>query len=155
MGGALGGLRSALYLVDNIFYRGNTGAGRHGAPLPADKPFYAIIEALGSDQTRDTELFEQALQKAAEKGLFEDAILARSERDRHAIWEIREDLEHIVRDFQPFYAFDVSLRVGEMEAYMGRVPDRLKDVWPDGRLAVRREGKEWGSLCRPGWWQYH
>src|SRR3546814_19545228 len=76
MDGALGGLLSAFELVDNSFYRVNTGAGRHGAPLPADKPFYAIIEALGSDQTRDTELFEQALQKAAEKGLFEDAILA-------------------------------------------------------------------------------
>src|SRR3546814_12775581 len=52
MDGALGGLLSAFELVDNSFYRVNTGAGRHGAPLPADKPFYAIIEALGSDQTR-------------------------------------------------------------------------------------------------------
>src|SRR3546814_12432325 len=132
MGGALGGLLSAFELVDNSLCRGNTGAGRHGAPRPADKPFYAIIEALGSDQTRDTELFEQALQKAAEKGLFEDAILARSERDRHAIWEIREDLEHIVRDFQPFYAFDVRLPVGAMEAYMRHITDPLKDVWPAG-----------------------
>src|SRR3546814_1904347 len=32
MDGALGGLLSAFELVDNSFYRANTGAGRHGAP---------------------------------------------------------------------------------------------------------------------------
>lgn len=135
MDGKLGGLLSAFELVDNAFYGVNTRAGRHGAPLPADKPFYAMIETLGSDQERDTALFEQVLADAAEQGLFDDAVLARSERERHAIWEIREDLEHIVRDFQPFYAFDVSLPVGQMEGYMIEVAGRLKARWPEGGIA--------------------
>src|SRR3546814_8519390 len=80
-----------------------------------------MIEALGSDEERDREMFEKVLADAAEKGLFDDAILARSEKDRAAIWNIREDLEHIVKDFRPFYAFDVSLPVGDMEAYMVEV----------------------------------
>ena len=133
--GRLGGLLSAFELVDNSFYNVNTRDGRHGAPLPADKPFYAMIETLGSDQARDTELFERVLADAAELGLFDDAVLARSERERQAIWNIREDLEHIVRDFQPFYAFDVSLPVGEMERYMADVTDRVKAAWPDGGVA--------------------
>lgn len=135
MDGALGGMLSAFELVDNSFYRVNTEAGRHKPPLPADKPFYAIIEALGPDQERDAELFEKALASAAEKGLFDDAVLARSERDREGIWEIREDLEHIIREFQPFYAFDVSLPVGDMEAYMVEVTRRVAAAWPDGRIA--------------------
>lgn len=135
MDGKLGGLLSAFELVDNSFYGVNTVNGRHGAPLPADWPFYAMIETLGSDQTRDTELFEQVLAEAAELGLFDDAVLPRSERERLAIWEIREDLEHIVREFQPFHAFDVSLPVGDMEAYMVKVTAQLKSTWPEGRIA--------------------
>jgi FAD/FMN-containing dehydrogenase len=135
MDGGLGGLLSAFELVDESFYRVNTGAGKHGAPLPPGKPFYAIIEALGSDQDRDAELFEQILSDASERGLFSDAVLARSDRERRAIWDIREDLEHVVREFQPFYAFDVSLPVGEMEKYMVDVRARLERAWPGGSIA--------------------
>ncbi|RJG01845.1 FAD-binding oxidoreductase [Noviherbaspirillum sedimenti] len=135
MDGALGGQLSAFELIDHNFYRTNTGAGRHAAPLPADKPFYAIIEALGADQERDTQLFEQALGQGLEQDLCSDAIIARSERERQGIWAIREDLEHLVRDFQPFYAFDVSLAVGHMEAYMREVTTRLRARWPQGAIA--------------------
>ncbi|CAM3995254.1 FAD-binding oxidoreductase [Novosphingobium lubricantis] len=135
MDGALGGLLSAFELIDNSFYRVNTAGGRHGAPLPSDKPYYVVIETLGSDQERDTALFHQALEKAAEMGLLDDAVLASSEREREAIWAIREDLEHIVRDFQPFYAFDVSLPVGDMEGYMADVKAALKAQLPDGSIA--------------------
>lgn len=133
--GALGGLLSAFELVDNSFYRVNTGDNRHAPPLPSDKPYYAIIEALGSDHERDRDLFETVLGDAAEKGLFDDAVIARSEKERDAIWGIREDLEFIVRDYQPFYAFDVSLPVGDMEAYMIEVAARLKTIWPEGGIA--------------------
>jgi FAD/FMN-containing dehydrogenase len=135
MDGALGGQLSAFELIDNSFYRTNTGAGRHVPPLPVDKPFYAIIEALGADQERDTTLFEQALGQALEHEMCCDAIIARSERERQGIWAIREDLEHVVRDFQPFYAFDVSLAVGCMEAYMREVTERLRARWPQGAIA--------------------
>jgi FAD/FMN-containing dehydrogenase len=135
MDGALGGQLSAFELIDNCFYRTNTGAGRHAPPLPADQPFYAIIEALGADQQRDTEVFERALGSALELGLCGDAVLASSERERDGIWGVREDLEHVVRDFQPFHAFDVSLCVGDMEQYMTDVTARLRARWPDGKIA--------------------
>lgn len=135
MDGALGGLLSTFELVDNSFYNVNTAPGRIAPPLPANKPFYAIIEALGSDQTRDAELFESVLMQASEKSLFTDAVLARSDRERDAIWNIREDLEHIVRDFRPFHAFDVSLPVGDMEAYMRETKERFQATWPEGSIA--------------------
>src|SRR3546814_3067290 len=93
----------------------NTGAGKHAPPLSADQPYYAIIEMLGSQQERDTELFETVLVEAGERGFFDDAVLARSEVQRQHIWEIREDLDHVVREFQPFYAFYVSLPVRSVE----------------------------------------
>ena len=130
-----GGLLSAFELIDNSFYRVNTGAGKHAPPLSADQPYYAIIEMLGSQQERDTELFETVLGEAGERGYFDDAVLARSESQRQQIWEIREDLEHVVREFQPFYAFDVSLPVGDMQAYIAAVTDRLKQRWPEVKIA--------------------
>jgi FAD/FMN-containing dehydrogenase len=135
MDAALGGLLSAFELIDNSFYSVNTRDGRHTTPLAADKPYYAIIEALGSDQTRDAELFELVLTEAAEKELFVDAVLARSDKQRDDIWAVREDLQHVIRDFQPFYAFDVSLPVGEMAAYMTEVKKRLHGHWPQGQIA--------------------
>jgi FAD/FMN-containing dehydrogenase len=135
MDGRLGGLLSAFELVDNSFYRVNTDHGRHDTPLSPDRKFYAIIEALGSNQESDAALFEETLMAAADLGLFDDAVIAKSDRDRRAIWEIREDLEHVVREFQPFYAFDVSLPVGEMAQYMIDVKQRLIARFPEGRIA--------------------
>lgn len=130
-----GGLLSAFELIDNSFYTLNTAADKHCAPLPGDSPYYAVVEMLGSYQDRDSELFETVLGEAAENGFFDDAVVAQSEAQRQQIWAIREDLDHVVREFQPFYAFDVSLRVGQMEAYIGQVTDRLKARWPEGRIA--------------------
>lgn len=130
-----GGLLSAFELIDNSFYAVNTGADKHAAPLPADQPYYAIIEMLGSQQERDADLFETVLGEAGERGFFDDAVLARSEAQRQQIWSIREDLEHVVREFQPFYAFDVSLPVGDMHAYIAAVTGRLKGHWPEGKIA--------------------
>src|SRR3546814_2296257 len=42
-----GGLLSAFELIDNSFYKVNTGAGKHAPPLSADQPYYAIIEKIG------------------------------------------------------------------------------------------------------------
>ncbi len=135
MDGALGGQLSAFELIDNNFYRVNTASGRHQPPLPSDKPFYAIIESLGADQERDAELFGRALEAGIEKGLIDDAVIARSEREKQSIWNIREDLEHLVKDYRPFYAFDISLPVGDMEEYMRRVTRRLHAGWPQGLIA--------------------
>jgi FAD/FMN-containing dehydrogenase len=132
---ALGGTLSAFELIDNSFYRLNTVGSDRAPPLQPDSPFYAVIEMLGSDDERDAELFEAVLTTAAEQSLFDDAVIARSERERQAIWQIREDLEPVVREFQPFYAFDVSLPVGKMQQYMVSVTSTLRSKWPDGKIA--------------------
>lgn len=132
---ALGGQLSAFELLDNAFYLVNTGPGRQQPPLPSSHRFYAIVEARGADQDRDDELFERVMSDAAARGLFADAVIARSGRERDGIWAIRESLEHIVADFQPFYAFDVSLPVGDMADYMEDVRSRLQAAHPEGKIA--------------------
>jgi FAD/FMN-containing dehydrogenase len=133
--GALGGQLSAFEMIDTHFYGVNTAEGRHAPPLPRGRPYYVVIEALGSHQARDEEVFESALASALELGLVDDAVIARSEADRQSIWVIREDLEPLLHDFKPFHAFDVSLPVGDMEVYMRRVHERVRAAWPDGQVA--------------------
>lgn len=131
----LGGILSAFELIDREFYALNTLPGRHPPPIPADQPLYVIVEALGGDQERDADLFQTALLEASEQRLADHIVLAGSERERAAIWVIREDLQHVVNDLQPFYAFDVSLPVSRMENYMEQVRARLKQAMPEGRIA--------------------
>jgi len=131
---ALGGNLSAFEVLDQHFYQLNTAPGRHTPPLPGHYPYYVITEALGFAVDKDAELFEQALADALEQDFIADAVLPKSNADRDAIWEIRENLEHVVSDLQPFQAFDVSMPIGEMEAYMQAVRNRLAARWPDGQL---------------------
>src|SRR3546814_2132000 len=46
MDGALGGLLSAFELVDNSFYRVNTGEGRHPAPLARSEEHTSELQSL-------------------------------------------------------------------------------------------------------------
>jgi FAD/FMN-containing dehydrogenase len=131
----LGGQLSAFELIDNDFFGVNTTEGRIRSPLADLSPFYVIIESLGADQERDAAMFEAVLADALESGLVSDAVIAGSERERAELWSIRETLEHVVSDFTPFYAFDVSLAVGEMEGYMRNVRGLLAERFPDGRIA--------------------
>lgn len=131
----LGGQLSAFELIDSDFYGVNTAEGRLRSPLAAQSPLYVIVEAMGADQDRDAELFQSVLSDALEAGIATDGVIANSARERAEIWAIRESLEHIVRDFQPFYAFDVSLPVGDMAGYMAEVRAALAADFPDGRIA--------------------
>lgn len=130
----LGGKLSAFEVLDAAFYNLNTRPGRHRPPIVGDYPYYVITESLGFDEASDAAQFEQVLVDAAEQGLIADAVIAKSEAERDAIWQLREDLEHVVKDMQPFQAFDVSLPIGDMAPYMKAVTDAFKAAWPEGKL---------------------
>ena len=134
MDSRLGGKLSAFEVIDACFYKINTAPGRHKAPIGGDYPYFVITEALGFDTETDAAQFEQVLFAAMEEGLVADAVIPKSESERESIWQLREDLEHVVSDLKPFQAFDVSMPIGDMETYMQRVTSEVKTVWPEGKL---------------------
>jgi FAD/FMN-containing dehydrogenase len=93
------------------------------------------VEALGSDQVRDTERFESVLSGAFEKGLVADAVVAKSQAERDAIWAIRDDVVQLLA-LKPVFLFDVSLPIRDVEAYIQAVRQRLTKAWPDQQLLV-------------------
>ena len=99
-------------------------------PLAGRHPFYVLIEAQGADQAADSARFEAVLMDALEQGLIADAALAKSQSERNAMWELRDDISQTARHW-PIFTFDVSLKIADMEAYVAEVRAALMAGWPD------------------------
>jgi FAD/FMN-containing dehydrogenase len=100
------------------------------SPLDQTYPFSVLIEAQGADQQSDSERFEAALMEAFEAGLVSDAAIAKSQAERNAMWELRDDISQTARNW-PIFTYDVSLSISEMEAYVQEVRSRLTGQWGD------------------------
>lgn len=113
----MGGKLSAFELLWQSFY---DAATRHRGAVPGltkDAPFYALIEAEGADMDSDEAAFLSAMEDALEGGMVEDAVLAKSGSERDALWNIREDVDVLMR-MGDRVDFDVSLPIEGMMPYL-------------------------------------
>lgn len=131
----LGGQLSSFEVMWGEFYRAVTAPGWQPAPLDRGHPFYVILESQGADVVRDAEHFQASLAEAMDDGLIVDAALPKSRAERGQFWAIREDLGPISQD-RPLVAYDVSLPIRDMPAYVEEVQARLGATWPEGRVYV-------------------
>ena len=132
----LGGTLSAFEVMWLDFYKLVTTAPAKGRPLlPHDHPYYLLIEAMGGDQAADAERFERVLGDALEAGDIDDAVIAKSQSERDEMWALRDDVGQTGRN-RPVFAFDVSLGVAHMEAYVAKVRGDLEARWPAMTLMV-------------------
>jgi len=123
--GALGGTLSAFEVLWREYYQLLTTDTEHRPPIAGDYPYYVLIEALGSDQGADAERFEQALMAALEDGAVADAVVAKSQGERDALWAMRDDVAKNAKH-APIFAFDVSLPIPEIERYVTEVNEALE-----------------------------
>ena len=91
-------------------------------------PYYVLIEQLGSEEENDVAVFERVLGAALEDDIIADAVVAKSQGERTAIWSLRDDVAQCMRN-APIFTFDVSLPIVEMEAYVADVRSRLFGCW--------------------------
>ncbi len=133
---ALAGGLSAFEVMWPEFYELVTTRPAEGRPpVPHGSPHYVLIESLGGDSQLDAGRFEAALEQAAEDGLVADAVIAKSQSERAALWALRDDVLQTVRWGLP-YVFDVSLPVADMQAYVDGVKAALREIWPQVRAFV-------------------
>jgi FAD/FMN-containing dehydrogenase len=59
-----------------------------------------------------------------------DAVVAKSQAERSAIWSLRDDVGQCARNW-PIFTFDVSLPIVEMESYVEAVRARMHAQWSD------------------------
>ena len=132
--GALSGNLSAYEVMWPDFFlyqRGKVGGA--ATQIGEQHPFYAIVETLGANQEREAEVFEAALMSAHEEGLLADALVAKSDSERAAIWRIRDEVEHLFALGQVIF-FDVSLATPPMADYVAQVRARIEALPCDGRF---------------------
>lgn len=130
----LGGSLSAFEAMWKSFYTTiAVESGNHVPPLPADSPYYALVEAQGGDPDRDEDRFHGVLGDLVEEGLITDAAIAMSSADRERLWGIRDDIPALVAAVDTRLVYDVSVPIPHMEEYVAQVDQQLRD-----RLGARR-----------------
>lgn len=99
----------------------------HTPPLPHGSAFYVLVETLGSEPQSDAESFENVLGGAMEQGLVADAVLSRSQAERNAIWEIRDDVLEFFK-LGPIIPFDVSVTIEKMESFVSDIRNAANEL---------------------------
>ncbi|MFZ5789126.1 MAG: FAD-binding oxidoreductase [Pseudomonadota bacterium] len=121
---------SAFEAMWRDYYAFVTGADtRRAPPLPATSPFYVAIEFAGIDPEGDPARFEEMLARAIADGGLTDAVIAQSEREARAIWDIREGVAAWDSRAHAIH-LDVSLPIGSIGEFAERVRGRLQARWP-------------------------
>lgn len=132
----LAGALSAFEVMWPEFYELVTTPPAKGRPvLPPGHAYYVLVETLGSSPAADAERLEQALAAAMDAGLVADAVLAKSQSERDRMWALRDDVSQTARN-GPIVAFDVSLPITEMEAYVADLRRALAARWPGAAATV-------------------
>ncbi len=126
---ALAGNLSAFEVLWCEYYQFVTdGGSAHRQWLSDDFPYYALIEATGSQIKTDHEQFVDALSVALDKGLISDAAIAKSQAEREALWAMRDDVQSVVK-LWPLIGFDISLPLEKMEPYINEIELALRNNW--------------------------
>jgi FAD/FMN-containing dehydrogenase len=91
------------------------------APFRERYPLYALVEIEGTDHAGDSARLEAALADALDSGVVADAALAQSERETNSLWAIRDGIGEVTPTLQPMLAFDVSVPIDAMAAFLATV----------------------------------
>ena len=155
----LGGALSAFEVMWDDFYQLVTTEPARGRPILAGRyPYYVLVEASGADAGEMEARFEAVLAGALEAGEADDAVIAKTRAEAGQIWALRDDVGQTGRN-RPVFAFDVSLGVRHMEAYLASLRETLAARWPaptcvvfghlgDGNLHIIVGVGESGSATR-------
>ena len=132
---SLGGQLSAFEAMWPDFYTATTSAfGHHRALLPESHGIYGLVEASGADLEGDAARFEEALGEAMERGVVLDAVIAKSESERNAIWAPRDDPWLITQHYGATLNFDVSMAIEDMAGYLASLRAAVAQRIPEGRV---------------------
>ncbi len=108
-----------------------------GITDPLDQPYswYVLCELTSSRATDSLEtVLQEALGAALEEGLVLNAALASSQRERTALWKMRETIPEAQRIDGGSLKHDVSVPVASLPAFVERASEWVRENVPDGRL---------------------
>ncbi|HWW32351.1 MAG TPA: FAD-binding oxidoreductase [Steroidobacteraceae bacterium] len=106
-------------------------------PLGAPHAWYVLCELTSSRAGEPLEArLTEALAAAYEVGLVQDAVVARSERERAALWKIRETIPEAQRHEGPGLKHDISVPVSALPEFVARGRAWVAAQVPAARLVA-------------------
>ena len=130
-----GGCLSAYEVMWQNYFQLVTSRPGAAQPMSDKYPYYVLMEVMGGDPEFDRNRFESMLADALEEGLMVDAVIAKSEGERQAMWALRDDVESL-STWGPIIGFDVGLPIASMPAYLEEIDEPILAQWPNRKLAV-------------------
>ena len=110
-----------------------------GVGDPLDKPYswYVLCELTSSRATESLDtVLQEALAAALEERLVLDAAVASSERERNALWKMRETIPEAQRLDGGSLKHDISVPVASLSAFVERASKWIQENVADGRLVA-------------------
>lgn len=102
---------------------------RDRSPIALTAPIYILVECETPDERLTAaDVLAPILEMAVAEGLLLDGTIAQSERDRAAMWAIRDGSEIVERSHAVVYSFDVSLQPQHYGRYLDDVAERLASL---------------------------
>ena len=111
-------LLRAEFMARDYFDLASKSLGPASLAAFTDAPAYLILESGDTDQRTAGLRLEEGLGAAVENGLVIDAIVAQSEKERNAIWAIREDSSVIDRNCPYCHWFDISVPLQVLDNWL-------------------------------------
>jgi FAD/FMN-containing dehydrogenase len=104
-------------------------------PFRDPHPWYVLVELSDSSEGNElSQRLEETLSAAAEEGLLRDAVIASSEAQRAALWQIRENIPEAQKIDGVSVKHDVSVPVSRVPELIARAGERLAARFPDVRI---------------------
>ncbi len=110
-----------------------------GVTDPLERPYewYVLCELTSSRSAEPLgELLTDALGAAFESTLVLDAVVAQSEREREALWKIRETVPEAQRIDGASLKHDISLQITSLPTFVTRASEWLRANVPEGNLVA-------------------
>jgi D-lactate dehydrogenase (cytochrome) len=106
-------------------------------PLGAPYPWYVLCELSSSRAAEPLDaLLEEALGAALARGIVLDATLVQSERERTALWKLRESIPEAQRHEGASLKHDISLPVVTLPDFVAQAAAWVATQVPEGRLVA-------------------
>jgi FAD/FMN-containing dehydrogenase len=106
-------------------------------PLSQKHEWHVLVEVTSSRANEDlNELLTEALATAFESNRVIDAVVAQNDREREALWKIRETIPEAQRIDGASLKHDISLPITSLPKFVATAGDWIRANVPDGRLVA-------------------
>ncbi|MFW2351260.1 FAD-binding oxidoreductase [Qipengyuania sp.] len=102
------------------------------SPLSGEHAWHALVELVGTNDEAEKldDLVETVFASAMDRGLVEDAVIAASETQAEAFWQLRDSIAPAERAIGPAMQHDISVPVARMAEFVEIVAPQVEDRFP-------------------------